>query len=73
MASIRTSRSGTHQVRYRDPNGRQRSRNFTRKTDATRFAAAVETDKTRGDWLDPRLGKSPSPTGLMSGWANWAT
>lgn len=57
MASIRTSSSGTFQVRYRDPNGRQRARNFARKTDATRFAAAVETDKSRGDWLDPRLGK----------------
>lgn len=57
MASIRTNRSGTYQVRYRDPNGRQRARNFTRKTDATRFAASVETDKVRGDWLDPRLGK----------------
>ena len=57
MASIRTTTSGGFQVRYRDPNGRQRARNFTRKTDATRFAAAVETDKVRGDWTDPRLGK----------------
>ncbi len=57
MASIRTNSSGTFQVRYRDPNGRQRARNFDRKTDATRFAAAVETDKVRGDWMDPRLGK----------------
>lgn len=57
MASIRSSRSGTFQVRYRDPNGRQRARNFDRKVDATRFAAAVETDKVRGDWMDPRLGK----------------
>ena len=57
MASIRTTKSGTHQVRYRDPNGRQRARNFSRKTDAVRFAAAVETDKVRGDWLDPRLGR----------------
>jgi integrase len=57
MASIRSSSSGTFQVRYRDPHGRQRARNFDRKTDATRFAAAVETDKVRGDWMDPRLGK----------------
>lgn len=57
MASIRTTTSGGFQVRYRDPNGRQRARNFTRKTDPTRFAAAVETDKVRGDWMDPRLGK----------------
>lgn len=40
-----------------DPAGRQRARNFVRKTDATRFAHAVETDKLRGDWLDPRLGR----------------
>ena len=33
------------------------ARNFLRKTDATRFAHAVETDKVRGDWLDPRLGR----------------
>ena len=57
MASIRTTTSKGFQVRYRDPNGRQRARNFTRKTDATCFAAAVETDKVRGDWMDPRLGK----------------
>ncbi|MDQ3680226.1 MAG: site-specific integrase [Actinomycetota bacterium] len=57
MGSIRRNRSGTFQVRYRDPAGRQRARNFARKTDATRFAHAVETDKVRGDWLDPRLGR----------------
>jgi integrase len=57
MASIRKTSSGTWQVRYRDPNGRGRARNCARKTDATRFAHAVETDKVRGDWLDPRLGK----------------
>lgn len=57
MASIRRNGSGAFQVRYRDPAGRQRARNFARKTDATRFAHAVETDKVRGDWLDPRLGR----------------
>jgi integrase len=57
MASIRKTNFGTWQVRYRDPNGRGRARNFARKTDATRFAHAVETDKVRGDWLDPRLAK----------------
>ncbi|MGH9186000.1 MAG: tyrosine-type recombinase/integrase, partial [Acidimicrobiales bacterium] len=57
MASIRRTKSGTWQVRYWDPNEHQHARNFARKTDATRFAAAVETDKSRGDWLDPRLAK----------------
>lgn len=57
MASIRSTEGGTYQVRYRDPNGRQHARNFDRKTDATRFAHTVETDKVRGDWMDPRLAK----------------
>jgi len=57
MASIRQTKSSTWQVRYRDLNGREHARNFTRKTDASRFAHAAETDKARGDWLDPRLAK----------------
>ena len=57
MASIRRTARGTYQVRYRDPNGRQHARDFDRKIDATRFANSVETDKARGDWIDPRLAK----------------
>ena len=57
MAWIRATNAGTWQVRYRDPVGRERARNFTRKTDATRFARSVETDKLRGDWHDPRLAR----------------
>jgi integrase len=60
MASIRRRRyedGGGYQVRYRDPNGRSRSKTFRRKIDASRFAQTVEADKSRGDWLDPRLAK----------------
>jgi integrase len=56
VASIR-KRSGNYQVRYRDPNGRIRSKTFRRKVDAGRYAQSVEADKSRGDWLDPRLAK----------------
>ena len=45
------------QVMYRDPAGRQRSKTFKRKTDATRFSSTVEADMLRGDWLDPRLSR----------------
>jgi integrase len=44
-------------VGYRGPNRRQRYRTFSRKADATLFAATVETDLARGDWTDPLLGK----------------
>jgi integrase len=60
MASVRKRRSedgGGYQVRYRDPNGRARAKSFRRKVDASRFARSVETDKARGDWLDPKLAR----------------
>lgn len=44
-------------VRYVAPDGRERNKTFSRKVDADRFAATVETDKGRGEWIDPRLGR----------------
>ena len=44
-------------VRYVAPDGRERNKTFLRKVDADRFAANVETDKGRGEWIDPRLGR----------------
>lgn len=49
--------NGRWQVRYRDPAGRQRSQDFVRKGDADRFRAGVETDVSRGAWIDPRGGE----------------
>ena len=57
VAWIRQTTAGTWQVRYYDPTGRERARNFVRKTDANRFARLVETDKLRGEWRDPRLAR----------------
>jgi len=57
VAHIRRRGSGSWQVRYRDPSGVERARNFRRKADAERFLVTVEADKLRGMWADPRLGK----------------
>jgi integrase len=46
-----------YRVRYVDPLGTQRSKTFARKVDADRFAAAVETDKARGVYVDPGAGR----------------
>ncbi len=56
MAFIEKSRTSTggYRARYRDPLGRQRSRTFRRKADAVRFLVEVESDKARGNWIDPR-------------------
>jgi integrase len=61
MAAIRKRRTASGEirwdVRYWDPEKKQRSRAFRRRIDAQKFANVVETDIVRGEWLDPDLGK----------------
>ena len=65
MASIRkvkrkgaTARTSyAWEVRYRDPQRRERSKTFRTIAQAEAFADAVETDINRGQFLDPQLGK----------------
>src|SRR4051812_49582755 len=52
-------RNGKHRARYRDPLGRAHSKTFTRKADADRFAREMETEKDRGNWIDPRGADQP--------------
>lgn len=59
MASVETRltrRNGrevkVYDVRFRDPDGRQRKKTFSKKGDADRFAATVEADKVRGLYVD---------------------
>ena len=52
MAHIRRTPQGRWQVRYRDPSGKERARNFPRRTDAEKFLVTIEADKLRGTWTD---------------------
>ncbi len=45
-------------VRYR-VDAAWHGRTFVRKEDAQRFKSTVEADLARGDWLDPKLAKTP--------------
>jgi integrase len=45
-------------VRYRDPAGRERAKSFARKQDAERFLRHAEADKLRGQWVEPRQGRT---------------
>jgi integrase len=45
------------QVRYVDPTGRERSKNFSKKSEAEKFLHTVEADKLRGVWVDPQHGR----------------
>lgn len=56
----RTTRYGKGnrwRARYLDPDGRECSRTFARKLDADRFLSSVESDKSRGLYLDPDGGR----------------
>lgn len=56
MAKIRRRSSkdgGGYQVRYYGPDGKRRAKTFTRRREADQFAATVEADKSRGQWVDP--------------------
>lgn len=59
-ARVRTDRYGRGdrwRARYFDPNGLERARTFARKVDAERFLAGIESDKSRGLYVDPAAGR----------------
>jgi len=57
MAHAEKRGPGRWRARYRGPDGRERSQTFDRKVDADRWLAQVETDKARGQWVDPAHGR----------------
>jgi integrase len=59
MAHVERRRVGRWRARYRGPDGQERSKTFTTKSDAQRFLATTEADKLRGAWVDPRCQTLP--------------
>ena len=57
MGNVSKRPNGRWRARYRDPAKREHARDFSRRLDAERWLATVETAKSRGEWLDPALGK----------------
>ncbi|MGD9794743.1 MAG: tyrosine-type recombinase/integrase [Acidimicrobiia bacterium] len=61
MASIRKRDLATggvaYLVRFRGPDGKERSRQFKRKRDAENYANSIEVDRAQGTVIDPRLGR----------------
>ena len=70
MSFITKQPNGRWRARYRDLNGRPRSKTFDRKVDAQAFLDDASTDMRRGDWIDPR-----SRRDTFDHWADrwWAT
>ena len=46
-----------YEVRLRDPRGREYSRSFRTRREATAFEVQQRADRSRGSWIDPRGGK----------------
>lgn len=70
MASVsKRTRDGrtTWVARWRDPDGRQRKRSFTKRSDADRFVTTVAADVMRGVYVDPR-----DPTTVTEYARRWA-
>jgi integrase len=61
VASIRTKRLSNgkpaYLVRFRAVDGKERSKQFSRRRDAEHFAHVIEIDRMQGSFVDPRLGK----------------
>jgi len=53
----RSDRGNRWEVRYRDPEGKQKARLFDRKVDAERFLTSVEHSMLIGGYVDPAAGK----------------
>lgn len=70
MSSIDRQPNGRWRARYRDKAGRSHSKTFDRKADAQSYLDDVGHDIRRGQWIDPKLARTP-----FEQWADrwWAT
>ena len=58
MAHIEKRDRNRWRARYRGPDGHERSPTFSRRIDADRFLASVESAMARGEWVDPCRGRT---------------
>lgn len=58
MGSVVKGRAGRWKAKYRDPNGIQRYKTFDKHAEARKFLSGMESASAKGDWSDPKLGKT---------------
>jgi integrase len=58
MGSIKRRPDGRWRARYRDPEGREHARHFTRKSDAESWLATIQSDIARGGYRDPAAART---------------
>ncbi|MFC5337536.1 site-specific integrase [Leucobacter denitrificans] len=57
MASITKRPNGKYRARYRDPDGKEHARHFTRKIDAQQWIKEVDASILTGQYVDPKAGE----------------
>lgn len=62
---------GRYRAYFRDPSGKQRSKTFRLKKDATTFLAEIETSKTRGAYVSPHAGRMAFGAHAAEWMATW--
>jgi len=58
MASIKRREDGKYRARYRDGNGKEHARHFTRKVDAQQWLDAATASLVRGMHVDPKTART---------------
>ena len=58
VPSARHGRGKRYRVRYVDPDGAARTQLFDKKIDAENYDASIRTDVRRGEYIDPRAGRT---------------
>lgn len=71
MGFIDKTPEGRYRAYFRDPSGKQRSKTFRLKKDATTFLAEIETSKTRGAYVSPHAGRMAFGAHAAEWMATW--
>jgi integrase len=73
MGFVDKTPEGRYRAYFRDPAGKQRSKTFRIKKDATAFLAEMETTKTRGTYVSPHAGRLAFGEHARRWMATWNT
>lgn len=73
MGFVDKTPEGRYRAYFRDPAGKQRSKMFRIKKDATAFLAEMETTKTRGTYVSPHAGRLAFGEHARRWMATWNT
>jgi hypothetical protein len=58
VRKIVREKGNVYEVRYRAPDGRRRSRTFTKESDARAFVTDVHQSVKAGDWVAPERSRT---------------